>query len=107
MDDNNFDEKKFNDEFEQNIEHNKKLQEKLKKQRLNELNGLHGDKRLYEYSISETFINMKDCVFDILDDILCLNVDTKLFTKNNRLYYIGILLIIVLILIQLCENIVI
>lgn len=105
--DDDFDEKQFNLEFEKNMELDKIRQDKLRKEKLRELSGLHGEKRLYDYSIFETLINMKDAVFDILDDVICFNIDLKIFTKNNRMYYIGIILIIILVLIQLCENIII
>lgn len=52
------------------------------------------EKQLHEYTFIELLVNMKDALFDILDDIASFNITSETFTKNNRLFYLGLLMII-------------
>lgn len=52
------------------------------------------EKKLHEYTFIELVINMKNAIFDILDDIASLNITIETFTKDNRLFYTGLLMII-------------
>lgn len=60
------------------------------------------EKKLYDQSIYDTLVNTKDALYSIVDDIIKSGIDYPqftVFTRNNRLYYIGIgILIIVFIL---------
>ena len=40
-------------------------------------------------------INVKNTWFDILDDILAGNISMSMFSKKNRLFYIGLTIIII------------
>ena len=56
---------------------------------------------LYQKSIMELFIGLKNTWFDILDDILAGDFSINMITKNNRLFYIGLTIIIVAILLYI------
>jgi len=49
---------------------------------------------------------MKDVIFDLLDDILQGNIDKDTLTKNNRLYYTGIFILLIVMLLHFLELIV-
>lgn len=98
-----FDTDKFNREFIYKRD-KAKLQTEIKsKEKLDKLNKEANEelRPLYSLSLSEIFIGIKDTWFDILDDLLALNINSNLITKNNRLFYIGITIIIIAVLFYL------
>lgn len=85
-----FDLQKFNLEFEKEKDRRKEEIAKKEQAKLDLLNKDPPPKPVYKYSIGEIFIGIKDSWFDILDDILQYGITQDTFTKNNRLYFIGI-----------------
>ena len=71
--------------------------------KLKDMNEAKDHKELYELSIGKTLINTKDTIFGILDDLLRFKFETETFTKNNRLYYLGIIIIMIVCLTFLYE----
>ena len=75
--------------------------------RLKELNTLNQksqiieQKSLYDLSISQIMINTKDTWFNVLDDLLDQHFRLDIFTKENRLFYIGITLFVIAIILYL------
>lgn len=98
-----FDLDKFNREFIYKREKTKLQTEIQSKERLDKLNKEANEKilPLYSLSVSEIFIGVKDTWFDILDDLLAMNININLISKNNRLFYIGVTVIIIAVLFYL------
>jgi hypothetical protein len=65
----------------------------LIEQKLIDLNKQTPPELVYDLSIGQTLINFKDSMFDIMDDIINLRINYDTFTKNNRLYYLGLFMI--------------
>jgi hypothetical protein len=86
----------FNKEFERMKEETKSKYKESNKKKLDKLSStVIPIKTFYNQSVSEIFIGVKDTWFNILDDVLDQNFSVKIFTKENRLFYIGISLIII------------
>lgn len=99
MDNNkDFDLNKFNAEFEDSVLKRKDKAEAEMQANLNALNS-YQKKRLYvlDLSVGQTLIGVKDTVFGMMDDILTMNIDRTFLTKDNRLYFIGILLLLIVV----------
>ncbi len=52
-------------------------------------------KSLYNLSVAELIIGVKDTWFGILDDLLGKKIEMKTLTKENRLFFIGLTIIMV------------
>lgn len=63
-------------------------------EKLEELNKPKQVELIYDLGIGQVAINTKDAIFDILDDTVNLRFTNDMLTKNNRLFYLGIVLII-------------
>jgi hypothetical protein len=100
-----FDVNKFNQDFDAYLARQKAerllREEKFLGQKQIEIR----DKLLHELTFIELLINMKNEFFDILDDMASLNISLETFTKRNRLFYIGLLLLIFAIML-VCVNII-
>jgi hypothetical protein len=59
------------------------------------------DPPIQQQSMSDILIGVKNTWFGILDDILAGDFNLRIFTRSNRLFYIGITLIVVAILLFL------
>lgn len=93
----NFDLDKFNKEFvfkkeRAAIENKIKSQEKIN--RLTEAANIP-KKSLYNLSIGELVIGIKDTWFGILDDFLAKKIELNTIIKNNRLFFIGLTVVII------------
>jgi hypothetical protein len=80
------------------------IQNRIKSQeKIDELtkNANKKTKSLYNLSIAEIMIGIKNTWFDILDDLLAFNINIKIMTKDNRLFFIGLTIIIMTIFIYL------
>jgi len=62
---------------------------------LAELNIPEEEIPIYEESVGNMLINFKDSIFNTLDDILQKKFSIETITKNNRLFYWGMLLVII------------
>lgn len=94
LDDGTFDIDRFNRDFDQYKERRKReMQEKLDK-RLSELNNPEPETPAYDLSIGQIAINIKDSIFNIIDDIINFKFSWNLLLKGNRLFYLGLVLII-------------
>jgi hypothetical protein len=100
---NDFDLQKFNREFvfkkeKAAIENQINSQEKIEK--LTQAANTE-IKSLYDYSVSELAIGIKDSWFGILDDLLAQKIESKTLTKNNRLFFIGLTIIFICVILYL------
>lgn len=93
--DKNFDKEKFNKYFKlnQKDEQEKKLKDRNKELKL--LNKLNEQKKLHELSIGEIMINMSKTFFSLFNDLLNKKTTIDLLFVDNRLFYIGLFMIIV------------
>lgn len=85
--------KSFNQKFEEEQAQRNLLMEKNMQNKLNELNNANDKIPLHKLPIGDILINTKDSLFELLDDLLQFKCDQETFTKDNRLFYIGIFLI--------------
>ena len=93
---NDFDINKFNTVFEKN-------QINLNKKKDNELDAMKKvikKEQLHDMSLGKIFVNMKEEIFGILYDVITINFNSfdtflEIFTKKNRLFHMGLFLIII------------
>lgn len=90
-----FDTQNFNASFERAKEARKKKEAIQMQIKLDELNKPPPLKMVHEYSIGEIVIGIKDTWFELLDDMLQYEISLELFTKKNRLYFIGMTILII------------
>lgn len=90
-----FDIDAFNRDYEQYKVRRKNQMERNMALKLAEYNKPKEFRPIYKYSLGEILINTKDSLFEILDDILQKRFSPETFTKNNRLFYLGIFIIFV------------
>ena len=84
-------EKKFdNNAFEKEKIKQKNLYKQKISDRLKYLNNKQYKKSLTDLSISETLNGIQNSWFEILDDILNQQTIYESFSKDNRLYFVGI-----------------
>jgi hypothetical protein len=98
----NFDVGQFNKRFDSMIRREKIIDKNIDANKLNKLNDIIKQKPIYENSLMEIIYNTKTELFYILDDLLQQNISWNILTKNNRLFYIGITLIIFSVLFFIC-----
>lgn len=104
-----FDIDNFNGQFVFMKEEQKKKNQKINKDKLDKLNRRANphEKKLYELSFYELCVELKNSWFGILDDILDLNFSSSgsdilnIFIKDNRLFFIGLTIIIIAIVIYI------
>lgn len=92
--DNEFDNDAFNKKFSKMIEDTKSDVQDEEDFRLQQLNNVT-NKKLYDQTILEIMINIKNAWFNLLDDIINTNITWSTFTKDNRLFYFGITILFV------------
>ena len=88
--DNTFDLNKFNQEFEDVQKRRQTIAAEKERQELSLLNKVEYKKRLDQLTVGEMAFSFKDSIFDTLTDALNL----KFQNNNNRLFYLGLLIII-------------
>lgn len=85
---------RFNKEFDRTKQiaiNNQKLNDLTK---LNELSKEEKKEKLYNLNMSEIILNTKDTWFNVLDDLLDQQFKLQTFTKENRLFYIGVTILL-------------
>ena len=86
---------RFNRDFDQYKERRKQEMRKRMDQRLSELNKPAKEVPIYKKPVGEIMIKTKDTLFNILDDLLRFRFELETFTKNSRMFYIGILILFI------------
>ena len=89
-----FDIKKFNSDFEDYLTKQKKARLEREKKYLESKEIVKREKLLHELTFYEILGNTKDTVFNIMNDVTSMNIHVNTWTKENRLFYIGLLLIV-------------
>ncbi len=92
---NKFDIDKFNLEFDQYRARRKTEMEEKKEAVLSELNKPKEVIPIYNEPLGQVLVRTKDVIFGTLDDVLQRKFESKTFTKDNRLFYIGLLFLFV------------
>ena len=87
--------KKFNKVFDVNREITKRNQRVKDLEKLNELSRVETKTSLYDLNISQILINIKNTWFNLLDDLLEQRFQLETFTKENRLFYIGLTIVFI------------
>ena len=100
-----FDSKKFNQEFEKEIDIKKTRSKYIESEKLAKMSKEETTKSITNITIAELLINIKDAWFDMIDDLLQNQFNLEIFTKNNRLFYIGLTLVVIIILIYIYDTI--
>jgi hypothetical protein len=85
----------YNREFSQYSDKRKEEMKKILAEKLDTLNKPKPVELIYDLGIGQIAINTKDAIFDMLDDTINLRFTNDMLTKNNRLFYLGIVLIII------------
>jgi hypothetical protein len=89
-----FDVDQFNREFEQYTQKRKDEMDEQIQKKLAALNAPEPPIPAYNLSIGQIVINMKDALFNTLDDLLQFKFKRETFIKNDRLFYLGLTFII-------------
>tara|TARA_A100001015_G_C15031668_1_gene733641 strand:+ start:1514 stop:1888 length:375 start_codon:yes stop_codon:yes gene_type:complete len=116
-----FDIREFNKKYEDNIQQKINLQKEKEQTRLKELSDPIYKKTLYDLSIGEILINLKNVVFNIFDDLQSFNTFKSflsifvkkdqlksflsIFVKKDRMFYSGLLSILIAIIMFLISDI--
>lgn len=90
-----FDLGKFNKVFDVNREITKRNQRVRDLQKLNELSSTETMTSLYDLNLSQILINTKNTWFGVLDDLLDQRFELDTFNRDNRLFYIGLTIVII------------
>ena len=90
-----FDIDRFNLNFEQYRNKRKITQKEFMDAKLKQLNTPLPTKPIYQYSLGQILIDTKDAMFGLLDDMLQGDFTYEALTRDNRMFYIGIILIII------------
>lgn len=77
---------------------------KKREESLNQLN-TYKPKPITDQTVGEILINTKDAIFDIFGDLLRpRQLSSETLTKNNRLYYLGILFLLISLFVLIYES---
>ena len=74
--------------------------------KLNALSQTENRTKLYDLALFQIIINSKNAWFDLLDDLLDQRFELQTFTKHNRLFYIGLTIMVFAIIMYLYTMIV-
>lgn len=94
-DDGKFDINRFNRDYDQYKKKRKTQMEETLALKLAQYNKPSQEIPIYKQSFGFILINMKNAIFDILDDLLQNKLNINTFTTNNRLFYLGLFFIII------------
>jgi hypothetical protein len=89
-----FDIDKFNQQFNKYLEDQRQERVKRESQKIIDLSQVEVKKKLHEMSIGEILLTMKDEIFALLDDLINGKFELDTFLKNNRLFFIGLLILL-------------
>lgn len=91
----------LNKEFEEYIEKTKIENKKLDEEKLKNLSK---EQKFHDLTFADIFIGIKDTCFGIYDDILNRNFSIDMFKKNNRLFFLGIIIVVITVILFICTE---
>lgn len=94
----NFNLKQFNLDFEEDLKKRNAERYKREDTTLKQLNTTIEQSHIINMSVGEILVGIKDTWFGIMDDILMLKFNIRTFTKDDRLFFIGLTIVIIVIL---------
>ena len=100
----NFDINDFNKHFDDKLKQRKMKQLENIKQ-INEKNAIHNNILFYQEPFGTMMINTKDSFYETMDDIIKYGINHHVLTKNNRMFYIGVIIIFVISIIFIFDTI--
>ena len=92
---------KFDRAYEQYKTKRKIAMQNTLNKKLEKLNAPHQKTPVYERSLGDIMVGTKDAMFNFLDDILQFDFSTSTFVKNNRLFYFGVVFIMIAIILMI------
>jgi hypothetical protein len=95
---------KFNKNFDNYLEQQRKISQLHDQEVLNKFTEKE-NVQPQQLSISSMLVNMKDSLFNIADDIINLRINAQTFTKENRLFYLGLFLMLTVFLFYIMDMI--
>jgi hypothetical protein len=98
-----FDSQEFNAAFEKSIETQKAKTRDIDREKLNKMSTEEIVKPVSSLSIFEIIVGIKDTWFGLIDDLLQRRFTMVTFTKNNRLFFIGTTIILIIITLYLYD----
>jgi hypothetical protein len=98
-----FDIDKFNKKYDEITKTRQQLMNAREQTILSKLNTTSFNKKLHEYTIGELAFGMKNTLFDIINDLVNLDLTIDVFIRNNRLFYIGLFINIIVLIIYLFQ----
>ena len=97
--DNTFDLDVFNKKYENVRRRRQNLIKDSEQERLSKLNITSLNKKIHQYTIGEILFNLKNALFGILNDLLRFKFTMDTFIKQNRLFYLGLFILIIVLII--------
>lgn len=85
---------RFNRNFDQYLEKRKYQMRKNMINKLDKLNQPPKEISIYQQPVGNILIATKDSIFNILDDILQNKISINTFIKNNRMFHLGLIMIL-------------
>lgn len=101
--DNTFNLALFNKKYDEVRKQRQQILKQQEQEKLNQLGSTTYSKQLHEYTIGELIINMKNSIFGLMKDLLQFKFTRDTLLKENRLFYIGILITIIILIIYVIE----
>jgi hypothetical protein len=98
-----FDAGVFNQEFEETKEKIKKNVSNKDEALLNKLNNTKYEKSILQNNMNDMLLGIKDSWINLLDDFYGLRFSISMFTKENRLFYIGLTVFVFTLILYLVE----
>lgn len=95
----------FNKKFEEQKLRIKNRSKKKEKELNSKLNNIVPYTPIYTQNLWSILVNLKNAWFDILDDLLNRKFSWEIFTKDSRLFYVGLTFCIIAIILFLLEYI--
>jgi hypothetical protein len=99
-----FDIDKFNKKYDEINKNRQQLMNAREQAILSKMNTTTFNKKLHEYTIGELAFGLKNTLFDIINDLLNFNLTSDVFTKNNRLFYVGLFINIIVLILYLFQS---
>jgi hypothetical protein len=84
----------FNQVFRDQQKSKTSFYEELEKKRLSRLSQIKYEKKLHEYTIGDHLFRIKNAFLGTIEDLQKEELPSNIFTKDNRLFYLGIMLVI-------------
>jgi uncharacterized membrane protein YcjF (UPF0283 family) len=101
--DNTFDLNLFNKKYEDVRKRRQQNIQLFEQEKLKQLDKTSFKKKLHQYTVGELLFGIKDTIFGILIDLLNLQFTINTFSKQNRLFYIGLFIFIIIVILKIFE----